>query len=396
RYRFLARFGSVILSGGIAAVPRALYYYQAELGLLPQEAWFVGYILAHRWTAELPYPSLRKMARRTGVTYQMLHRYKNSLIAKNYLQVIPRSRQNGGRTTNSYDFSGLFQAIETLLLRDRGQMDEVLDAADPDPEREDLDPGQPELIGPDPSGLTRPGKPRLTGPDAPRATTRRDSDSTQIRAHQEPKTTLTMTTTTRAQHSSDVDLTMLLDLYAAANGRAATPLQARSLADLRDDLDRQRGPGAGADWLAEAIREAADAGSGYLSPRRLRRICERWLRDGRPGEKSQSATCLRTKAFHVETDWHPLSVEKWKAAVDRLARALSPANFQAFIAPVRPLGQREDRVCLGVPDELTAQRLGGSFRSVVEAALTTALDRRVAVECRVVPRPGRSGARAEG
>ena len=104
RYRFLARFGSVILSGGIAAVPRALYYYQAELGLLPQEVWFVGYILAHRWTAELPYPSLRKMAHRTGVTYQMLHRYKNSLIAKQYLQVLPRNRQNGGRTTNSYDF----------------------------------------------------------------------------------------------------------------------------------------------------------------------------------------------------------------------------------------------------------------------------------------------------
>src|SRR5690349_14494695 len=61
RYQFLARFGAVVLSGGIAAIPMALYHYQAELGLTPQEVWFVGYILAHRWTAALPYPSLRRM-----------------------------------------------------------------------------------------------------------------------------------------------------------------------------------------------------------------------------------------------------------------------------------------------------------------------------------------------
>src|SRR5690349_12870013 len=66
RYRFLSRFGATLLSGGIAAIPMALYHYQAELGLAPQEVWFVGYILAHRWTDALPYPSLRRMSRRTG------------------------------------------------------------------------------------------------------------------------------------------------------------------------------------------------------------------------------------------------------------------------------------------------------------------------------------------
>jgi hypothetical protein len=107
------------LSGGIAAIPMALYHYQAELGLVPQEVWFVGYILAHRWTSALPYPSLRRMSRRTGVSTQMLHRYKQSLIEKGYLATIARHRPSGGRTSNFYDFSNLFIALEQMLRRDR-------------------------------------------------------------------------------------------------------------------------------------------------------------------------------------------------------------------------------------------------------------------------------------
>ena len=97
----------------------ALYHYQAALGLVPQEVWFVGYILAHRWTDALPFPSLRRMSRRTGVSTQMLHRYKQSLIEKDYLVTIPRHRPSGGRTSNYYDFTGLFKALEEQLMQDR-------------------------------------------------------------------------------------------------------------------------------------------------------------------------------------------------------------------------------------------------------------------------------------
>jgi hypothetical protein len=391
RYRFLARFGSVILSGGIAAVPRALYYYQAELGLLPQEVWFVGYILAHRWTAELPYPSLRKMARRTGVTYQMLHRYKNSLIAKNYLEVLPRTRQNGGRTTNSYDFTGLFQAIEDLLLRDRGVMDDALDATEPDPADADsedrIDPGQPELMGPGRLPLTRSGKPRLTAPDQPGRTTRKDPEPHEQSFRREGSRRATTTTKGREPAGHTGENETLIVLYAAANGRPPSPVQTRALEELAAELDGYLGPGQGAGWVADAIREAADAGSHYLSPRLVRRICERWLHEGRPAARDQSVPSQRTANQARSKDWMPLSVEMWTAAVDRLAGTLSPANFQAFVAPVRPIGVDGDRVCLAVPDDLTAQRLTGAFRSAVEAALTAEIGRRMTVECRV----GRTG-----
>ena len=148
RYRFLARFGATILSGGIAAIPMALYHYQAALGLVPQEVWFVGYILAHRWTDALPFPSLRRMSRRTGVSTQMLHRYKQSLIEKDYLVTIPRHRPSGGRTSNYYDFTNLFKALEEQLMHDRpgaGWLPSVDDDGGDDPQHPD--PNQRELSG---------------------------------------------------------------------------------------------------------------------------------------------------------------------------------------------------------------------------------------------------------
>ena len=59
---FVARYGATILRGGIAAIPSALYRYQAELRLQPQLVWFVSAILAHKWDADMPDPSLKRLA----------------------------------------------------------------------------------------------------------------------------------------------------------------------------------------------------------------------------------------------------------------------------------------------------------------------------------------------
>ncbi len=186
RYRFLARFGSVILSGGIAAIPKALYVYSAELGLVPQEVWFVGYILAHRWTSELPFPSLRKMSVHTGVSYQMLHRYKNSLVEKGYLEIIPRTRPNGGRSTNCYDFSGLFSKLELLLIRDNGGKPVDLEGDDAEllDQAQLTTPGKPQFTDPRKPGLSGSGKRGTTGPD-----NRRTQHVNRTREQENPKQT---------------------------------------------------------------------------------------------------------------------------------------------------------------------------------------------------------------
>lgn len=117
-FRFDARYGRLIRKAGIGTIPFALFYYQAELSLTPQEVWLMGYVLSHRWTAELPYPAVREMARRSGVTTKTLEKYKKGLEDKGYLLVVRRTRADGGNTSIGWDFSPLFESIDDLITRD--------------------------------------------------------------------------------------------------------------------------------------------------------------------------------------------------------------------------------------------------------------------------------------
>lgn len=112
---FLARFGQVILRAGIATVPRALFTHQAALHLTMQQVWFTGYILAHQWTSDLPYPSIKRMAARTGYTEGCLHDIKQALVDQGYLILVARRSADGGKDTNAYDFGPLLTAITEHL-----------------------------------------------------------------------------------------------------------------------------------------------------------------------------------------------------------------------------------------------------------------------------------------
>src|SRR6478609_1212571 len=94
---FAARFGRVILQHGIAPLPSALYHFQGTLGLSAQQVWFVCYILAHKWDADLPYPSLKKMAERTGLSLRQIQRIKAGLCDMEYLTVGEQYGAQGGQ-----------------------------------------------------------------------------------------------------------------------------------------------------------------------------------------------------------------------------------------------------------------------------------------------------------
>src|SRR5690348_13771989 len=135
------RYGQLILSDGIAAIPVALYYKQAPLDLLAQEVWFVSAILARKWNADLPYPDLQEMAANAGITVRQLRRYRANLESRGYLLVQERYDPATGRQLpNSYDFRGLFTEIEAVL------------AADPVPANEIREPDAPRT---DPAHPTR-------------------------------------------------------------------------------------------------------------------------------------------------------------------------------------------------------------------------------------------------
>jgi hypothetical protein len=115
---FLARYGATILRGGIATVPAALFRFQAELGLKPQQVWFVAAILSHKWDANMPHPSLKRMSNQTGVSRRQLHNYQRQLVELGLLDVLNRQTETGGKDTNFYDFSALFEQLEAFLARE--------------------------------------------------------------------------------------------------------------------------------------------------------------------------------------------------------------------------------------------------------------------------------------
>jgi hypothetical protein len=132
-HSFAARFGRVVLRRGVAAIPRALFTYQADLGISPQQLWFIGYILSFQWSTELPYPSLRKMAQNTGYSERQIHRIKDSLVSAGYLRVIERRGDDGRDTTSAYDFSELLRTLNVLIRKHslrRGEVGAKVDEAD--------------------------------------------------------------------------------------------------------------------------------------------------------------------------------------------------------------------------------------------------------------------------
>lgn len=148
---FAARFGRVILQDGIATIPSALLHYQGALALSAQQVWFVSYILAHKWDEDLPYPSLKAMSRRVGMSISQVQRIKNSLCEMGMLKVYPRWTEAQGQGTNSYDFSDLFDKLEELIIRD-APTPNAIRAEDENP------PDMAELGEVDPSFVARYGR----------------------------------------------------------------------------------------------------------------------------------------------------------------------------------------------------------------------------------------------
>jgi hypothetical protein len=108
----------VIARHGVTAVPRAIFTHQAILGLTPQQVWFITYIFSFQWDTSLPYPSIRRMATVTGYSSVQMHNIKAELVKAGYLSLVRRRDDLGGQDTNAYDFSGLLEAIRTLLQRE--------------------------------------------------------------------------------------------------------------------------------------------------------------------------------------------------------------------------------------------------------------------------------------
>lgn len=103
-----------ILCHGYVPVPTFLLEIYANLKphpLTPAEVMFVLELMSHKWGKAAPYPSYKTIAQRMGVSDKMVRRYAQSLEAKQYLRRVLRKN-----TSNRYDLTGLFQALDAAAL----------------------------------------------------------------------------------------------------------------------------------------------------------------------------------------------------------------------------------------------------------------------------------------
>lgn len=114
------RFSQIIANGHISLQLKHIYTTPDKLNLTPLEVWFISNILQFKWDEGLPFPSLNKLCKRSGMSSATVHKLKKSLEDKGYLRVVSRYRIVNGektraRSSNAYDFGGLFEKIEELI-----------------------------------------------------------------------------------------------------------------------------------------------------------------------------------------------------------------------------------------------------------------------------------------
>ena len=114
--RWEQRLSPLIIKGGVLPAPSVLLRHAGELNLTPQELVLCLYILDKKWGADWPYVSMLQAADELGRHKNKVYAWKQSLIRKGYLVATPRTVPGIGRRADYCDLSGLFAALERLVL----------------------------------------------------------------------------------------------------------------------------------------------------------------------------------------------------------------------------------------------------------------------------------------
>lgn len=114
--RWEQRLSPLIVKGGVLPAPSVLLRHAGELNLTPQELVLCLYILDKKWGADWPYVSMLQAADELGRHKNKVYAWKQSLVRKGYLVATPRTVPGIGRRADYCDLSGLFAALERLIL----------------------------------------------------------------------------------------------------------------------------------------------------------------------------------------------------------------------------------------------------------------------------------------
>ena len=114
--RWEQRLSPLIVKGGVLPGPVRPAAPRGELNLTPQELVLCLYILDKKWGTDWPYVSMLQAADELGRHKNKVYAWKQSLVRKGYLTATPRTVPGIGRRADYCDLSGLFAALERLVL----------------------------------------------------------------------------------------------------------------------------------------------------------------------------------------------------------------------------------------------------------------------------------------
>lgn len=105
------RWTPALCSGGWTPVSDFFLenYHALPRPIKTAEAMLVIHIVRHKWTQEKPFPSLKRLAKRMGISATAVRNHLRSLDKKGYVKRVPRSG-----FSNAFDLEPLFRALEEL------------------------------------------------------------------------------------------------------------------------------------------------------------------------------------------------------------------------------------------------------------------------------------------
>lgn len=112
------KWSTEVIAAGYTAVPDVLVRYQQRLKLKPLDVNVLLHLLSYWWTSnEFPRPSKGTLAVAVGVDPSTVRRCLKKLEKAGYLARVER-RTAGGSRPNTYNLSGLVQALKPLAVEE--------------------------------------------------------------------------------------------------------------------------------------------------------------------------------------------------------------------------------------------------------------------------------------
>lgn len=125
QYPIHTRWSPKIAEAGFSAVPTSFLRHYAELGISSTEAMLLIHIMARKWDARLPFPSVKKLASEMGLSVSQVRSRLSTLEKKGFLKRVFRK----GRS-NQYDPSALIKRLEEAVEQFRLNADRDPDSID--------------------------------------------------------------------------------------------------------------------------------------------------------------------------------------------------------------------------------------------------------------------------